>query len=85
MNVETLERSCKDASRIFFNNGSIGVVVRPNRDSLNDKGEGVIGDIPLLHMEQSPFFWIERNDQEEECLKLLFKHAQLQNMTYSSK
>ena len=27
-------------------------------------------------------FWIERNDQEEEYLKLLPKHARHQNMTY---
>ena len=45
--------------------GSIEVVVRPNRDSPNDRGEGVIGDMPLLHMEKSPSFWIEKNDQEE--------------------
>ena len=45
----------------------------------------VIEDIPLLYMEKSSSFWIERNDQEEECLKLLFKYARLQNMTYSSR
>lgn len=32
-----------------------------------------------------PSFWTERSDQEDECLKLLPKHARLQNMTYSSK
>jgi len=55
--------------------------VRPNRDSQNDRGKGMIRDMPLLYMKKSASFWIERNDQEEECLKSLLKHAQLQNMT----
>jgi len=59
----------------------IEIIARPNRDLPNDRGEGVIGDMPLLHIEQSSSFLIERNDQEEECLKSLFKHARLQNMT----
>jgi len=44
--------------------------------------------MPPFHMKKSgykPFFWIESNGQEEECLKLLSRHAQLQNMTYSFK
>jgi len=45
----------------------------------------MIGNMPLLHIEQSSSFWIERNDQEEECLESLFKHARLQNVTYSFK
>ena len=58
--------------------GSIEAAVRPNRDLSNDRGEGVIGDTPLLHMKRLSSFWIERNNQEEECLNLLFKHAWLQ-------
>ena len=38
----------------------------------------MIGDMPLLHIEQSPSFWIERSNQEKECLKSLFKDARLQ-------
>lgn len=34
---------------------------------------------------ERPSFWTERNDQEDECLKLLPRHARLQNMSYSSK
>jgi len=37
-----------------------------------------------IRLEKSSF-WIERDDQEEECLQLLLKHARLQNMTYPSK
>jgi len=36
---------------------------------------GDMPDMPLLDIVQSPSFWIKRNDQEEECLKSLFKHA----------
>jgi len=46
------------------------------------------GDMPPLHKKKSgldrPSFSFERNDQKEECLKLLLRHARLQNMTYSS-
>ena len=59
--------------------------MRPNCDLLNDRAERVIGDMPLLHMKKSSFFKIGRNNQEEECPKLLFKHTRLQNMTYSSR
>jgi len=51
MNVETVERSCWDASRTFSDEfGSIEVVIRTNRDLPNDRGEGMIGDMPLLHI-----------------------------------
>jgi len=52
--------------------------MRLNYDSPYDRGGEMIEDIPLLYIEQSPSFWIERNDQEEECLKSLFKYAWLQ-------
>ena len=67
-------------SRTFFNElGSIEVVARLNSDLPNDIGVGMIGDMSLLHIEQSLFFGSKRNDQEEECLKSSFKHARLQN------
>jgi len=35
----------------FFNEyGSIEVVARPNWDSPNDRGEGMIREMPLLHI-----------------------------------
>ena len=78
MNVETVKTFCWDVSWTFLNElDSIEFVTRPNRNSSNDRGEGVIGDMPLLHIEQLPSFQIERNDQEEESLKSVFKHARL--------
>jgi len=65
MDVETLKRPCKDVSRTFFNEfGSTEVIMWPNRDSPNDRGERMIGDMPLLNIEQSSSFWIKKNDQE---------------------
>ena len=61
--------------------GSIVVIARSNHDSPNDKGDGMIGDMPLLHIGQSSSFWIERDDQEEECINSLFNLARLQYMT----
>ena len=82
MNVKTVERFCWDVSQAFFNEfSSIEVIARPNCDLSNDGGEGMVGDMPLSHIDQSPSFRIERNNQEEECLKSLFKHTWLQNMT----
>jgi len=111
MNVETLEKFCKDASRAFFNEfglishqinsfnqfvtigiqelfDSLGeVVVEPGYDPSKGGGENwrhatiKYGKVSL----DKPSFWPERNDQDEECLKLLPRHARLQNMTYSSK
>jgi len=60
-------------SRIFFNEfGSIEVVAKLNRDSPNDRGEEMIGDMLLLHIELSPSFWIEMNDRQEEYVNSLF-------------
>ncbi|WOL00513.1 hypothetical protein Cni_G09226 [Canna indica] len=63
------------------------VVVEPGYDP-SKKGAGQwrhasisFGTIRL----EKPEFWPERDDVEESSLKLLPKHARLQNMTYSSK
>jgi len=86
MNVKIVKKFCWDASWTFFNEfGLIEVIARSNHDSPNDRGEGMIIDMPLLYIEQSSFFLIERNDPEEECLKSLFKHDRFQNMTFSPK
>jgi len=48
-----MERYSKDASGTFFNEfDSIEITARLNHDSLNDRGEGMIGYIPPLHMER---------------------------------
>ena len=65
----------------------IEIVMKPSYDP----SKGKIGGWKLATIIyekvrlEKPFFWIERNDREEEYLKLLHKHAQLSNMTYSSK
>ena len=90
MNMETLERFCKDASQTFFNkfilishqiNSS-----HPPWESIDRTWEGGHATITYEKVKlNKPSFWIERNDQEEECSKLLFRHDRLQNMTYSYK
>jgi len=39
----------------------------------------MIGDMPLYILNSRYLFESKKNDQEEECLKLSFKHAWLQN------
>lgn len=62
------------------------VVVEPGYDP-SKKGDGAwrhasitFGKVRL----EKPEFWPEKNDIEEGSLKLLPRHARLQNMTYSS-
>ena len=96
MNAKALENFCKDASEAFFNEfGLIShqinlfsvhliiwmlchwIELRSIEQEKRDK--------PLLHMKKSGYissFLIKRNDQEEECLKLLPRHAWLKNMAY---
>jgi len=93
MNAETLERFCKNASRAFFNEFDL---ISYQINSFNQfilichwielrSIEQEKRDKPLLHMKKSGYissFLIKRNDQEEECLKLLPRHAWLKNMAY---
>jgi len=90
MNVETLKRFCKDASQTFFKKfGLISQQINsshPPWESIDRTREGRHATITYEKVKlNKSSFWIERNDQEDECSKLLFKHARLQNMTYSSK
>jgi len=55
---------------------------------IRQKGEEVVGGMLAFHMEKSAkksSFDIERSNREEECLKLLPRHARFQNMAYSFK
>jgi len=72
MNVKTVKKFCWDVSRTFYNElGSIEVVVRPNHDSLSDKGGDDWRDAIIIYWTVT-IPWIERDDQEEKCLKLPF-------------
>jgi len=50
--------------------------VRPNRDSPNDRGGEIIGDmLSLTDYTITIFFGLARDDQEEEHLTSPFKYA----------
>jgi len=100
MKLETVTRFCKDMSWTFFNEFGLishqinlfnqliwlfGCLV-VGRASINQIGEGrhAMFTFEKIRLDK-PSFWIERNHQEEECLKLFLRHAQLKNMTYSFK
>lgn len=63
------------------------VAVEPDYNPQDAKGDGAwkhatvsFGKVRL----EKPVFWVEKNDLDEQELKLTPKHARLQNMTYSS-
>jgi len=54
-----------------------------NRVLIDRTGEGRHATITYEKVRLDKLsFWIKRNDQEEECPKVLLRHARVQNITF---